>query len=76
MMGGEGGGRWGHDCLCLRVSRLKMVAGKIINNQKREKKDSKKWLQRRERVDEVTHRFEDDDGVGGVLISYWGAVGF
>lgn len=56
-----------------------MVAGKIINNQKRtKKKDSKKWLQQYEHVDEVTNRFEDDDGVGGarVLISYWGAVGF
>lgn len=63
--GGWGGGGWGHDCLCLRVCRLKMVAGKIINNHKRQKKDSKKWLQEYEHVDEVTHWFEDDDGVGG-----------
>lgn len=63
-----GGGE--HDCPCLHVCCLKMVAGKIINSQKEKKNDSKKWLQHHGHVDEVTHQSEDDDVGGGMYFDF------
>lgn len=64
-----GGGE--HDCPCLHVCCLKMVAGKIINSQKEKKNDSKKWLQHHGHVDEVTHQSEDDDVGGGHVFWFY-----